>query len=399
MKWHLDLDAGIAGNMFLGACLDLGLDRAALESALASLNLPGWRFTVEEARRGGLRGTHLDVEHDEGHVHRHLPDIERIIDESALSDAVKTRAKDIFAILAEAEGAVHGIAAHKVHFHEVGAVDAIIDICGAAYAFEALGVADVTASKLMAGSGHVRCAHGRMPVPVPAVAQMLARHGIPLAMADSDDLGELATPTGVAILAHLRADYGVRRLERVDAIGVGLGGREVPGRANGLRILAQYAEHFTDDSMAQREEVTVLSAHIDDMNPEWYGPLWSLLPEAGALDVALLPMTMKKGRPGVRLEVVCTPDKARELAQLILTHSTTLGVREQSMTRWAAPRSGERVESPWGALGIKRFGSRVSIEHDDLARIAVQQGWPLPQAQRRVDAWLQASGVISEADS
>ncbi|MBF0180480.1 MAG: nickel pincer cofactor biosynthesis protein LarC [Magnetococcales bacterium] len=379
MRIHLDLEAGIAGNMFLAACLDLGLDAGELREALRGLDLSGWHLDIATERRGGLRGLHVDFRIPHVHTHRHLAPILALIHGSGLPEPVRRLADAIFIKLAEAEAVVHGVPVDEVHFHEVGAMDAILDICGAAFAVWKLGITRVTASPVPTGSGVVNGAHGRLPVPVPAVVELLRAHQAPLRPDNAE--AELVTPTGAAILVALVERYGPADLTRVDRVGHGLGSRELPGRANVLRILAQNEDSaLVAESGLLRERVLVLSCHVDDMNPEWYGPLWEHLTRAGALDVALIPMTMKKGRPGVRIEVVARPGHEEELARILLTHTTSLGVRLDAMERLVLPRAERELKTPWGTVRVKVAGGIWRPEHDDLEQLARRQGWSLPQA-------------------
>ena len=390
MKIHLDLEAGIAGNMFLGACIDLGLDGEVLSQALTSL-APGWSLNVQRSQRGGLSGVHVGVVIPHEHHHRHLHDILEIINNSDMPEPVKKLAGAIFTNLAEAEAHVHGISVDEVHFHEVGALDAIIDICGAAFAVWYFGITHVTASPVPTGSGFVTCQHGRLPVPAPAVAELLRKHQVPI---NPDPVkAELVTPTGAAILVTLVNAFGPSCLSRFDRIGYGLGTQEIPGRSNVLRILAQDTDGDATIPEVQ-EQVIVLSSHLDDMNPEWYGPLWNRLLEAGALDVALIPMTMKKGRPGVRIEVVAHPGQETVLAQMLLSHTTALGVRMARMDRLILPRTQRNVTTPWGVIRAKEAGGIWRLEHDDLEQLARSHSWTLPQAQQQVAPFL--STAINE---
>ncbi|MBF0285236.1 MAG: nickel pincer cofactor biosynthesis protein LarC [Magnetococcales bacterium] len=390
-KLHLDLSSGIAGDMFLAACLDLGVEREELIRALAGLNLPPWSLETQREQRGGMSGLRLTVAFPHEHAHRRLPEILERIDGAGFPPLARDRAGAMFRTLAEAEGAVHGLAPEEVHFHEVGAVDALVDICGAAWALWRLGVEEATASALAVGSGVVRCDHGVMPVPAPATAEILRRFGVPILSAAGE--GELATPTGAAILVNTVSAFGVMTLERIDRVGVGLGRRELADRANALRILAEEKRGVVPRAVEEgidRERVAVLSTHVDDMNPEWYGPLWEVLFQAGALDVALIPLTMKKGRPAVRLEVVASEERAEPLARLILAHTTTLGVRLERMERLALHRERRTVETPWGALRVVLAGGSPRLEHDDLAALARRQGWSLPHAAMQVQPFLQS---------
>lgn len=385
MKIHLDLESGISGNMFLGACLDLGLDLKALRAALATLELPGWNLEVKKGQRGGLTGIYLHVRTSHGHTHRHLAPILSMIYGSGLPGPVKKLADQIFIHLAEAEAVVHGVTVEEVHFHEVGAVDAIVDICGAAFAVWKLGIKQVTASAVPTGTGFVVSAHGRLPVPAPAVAELLRKYRVPL-RPDAVE-AELVTPTGAAILVTLVKKFGAPNLTRIDRMGYGLGSRDLPGRANILRILAQEEEPVQKSGLEQ-DRVAVLSCHIDDMNPEWYGPLWDHLLQAGALDVALIPMTMKKGRPGVRIEVVGSPGQEESLAQIILTHTTALGVRVALMDRYILPRIERSLSTPWGAVRAKEAAGVWRLESDDLVQLAQRQGWSLLVAQQHLTPYL-----------
>ncbi|MEG3638943.1 nickel pincer cofactor biosynthesis protein LarC [Magnetococcus sp. PR-3] len=389
MNIFLDLTSGIAGDMFVAACLDLGADQSQLEQALNSLDLPPWHMVVTETTRGGLRGKHLQFQFQPEHHHRHLSTILQLIKQSQLSAAVQRRAESIFTLLAKAEAHVHGVDVQQVHFHEVGALDAILDVCAAAWCLEHLSVGQVYASALRVGQGMVRCAHGHMSVPVPAVTQMIQQHAIPVLPMDDEKLqGELATPTGVAILAHLKGEYGGNPLSRFDHEGAGLGSREFSSHANRLRILAMVNQEKQRD--LQQESVTVLVAHIDDMDPQWQGPLYGLLLSAGALDVSIAPAMMKKNRLGARMEVLCHPQNQEELARLLLMHTTTLGVRYETTQRWVLSRKLVAYETPWGPLSVKWVDAVPRLEHDDLYHIAQKQGWGLPHAQWQIMQWLSA---------
>lgn len=389
MRMHLDLEAGISGNMFMAACLDAGLEPKSLRAALATLGLPGWTLDLKRGRRGGVRGIHAAIRLSQEHEQqRQLPAILGLIRGAELPDPVKALAEKIFVKLAEAEAVVHGIPVDQVHFHEVGAVDAILDIVGAAFAVWKMGATRITASAVPTGSGSVQCAHGRMPIPAPAVIELLKRHQAPL-RADPVE-AELVTPTGAAILVALAERYGAPDLPRIDRVGYGLGSRDLPGRANLMRVLICDGDEEATSPITDmdRERVAVLSAHIDDMNPEWYGPLWELLFQARALDVALIPVTMKKGRPGVRLEVVAAPGDEESLARVILANTTTLGVRVALMDRYVLPREERILKTPWGTVRAKEAAGIWRVEHEDLAVLARRQGWSLSQAQQHLMPFL-----------
>ncbi|MEO5364450.1 MAG: nickel pincer cofactor biosynthesis protein LarC [Magnetococcus sp. DMHC-8] len=374
--------------MFLAACLDLGLDREGLSRALATV-ATGCSLAVTRGKRGGLDGVQVAVTVPHEHHHRHLQDILPLIHHADLPDPAKALASTVFANLAQAEARVHGIDVAEVHFHEVGAMDAIVDVCGAAYAVWQLGITHITASPVPTGTGWVDCQHGRLPVPAPAVAELLRAHRVPI-RPDAVE-AELVTPTGAALLVTLVQRFGAAELTRIDRIGHGLGSRMLPDRANLLRILAQDADSPVLDPPVLRESVVVLSSHLDDMNPEWYGPLWEQLWQAGALDVALIPLTMKKGRPGVRIEIVAPPGRETDLARLVLIHTTSLGVRMAPMDRLILSRTQRRVVTPWGPLRAKEAGGVWRLEHDDLARLAAAQGWSLPRAHQQVAPFLAAA--------
>lgn len=389
MRIHLDANSGIAGDMFMAACLDLGLDQAELVSALKTIDLPDWSLEVKRELRGGIGGLHVDVIYPAEKKHRHLPNILALINNSGLPTPVKERACAMFVMLGDAEGKVHGVAPEKVHFHEVGAVDSIVDICAAAFAAWRLGFTEVTSSPVPVGSGTITCDHGQMPVPVPAVSELFNRYNIPI-KPDSIEK-ELVTPTGAAILASLVDRFTASPLTRIDHIGYGLGRRNLADRANALRILAQKDDNASvsndvdaTDAELQHERIGVLSTHIDDMNPEWYGLLWERLFAEGALDMALIPMTMKKGRPGIRLEVIVPPGKEKAMAKLVLTHTTALGVRFEQMDRLILRRNQSTFETPWGPVQTKNAQGINRIEYEDLAKIAREQEWPLPKAHQMV---------------
>ncbi|HIJ84824.1 MAG: protein of unknown function DUF111 [Magnetococcales bacterium] len=388
MRIHMDPVSGIAGDMFVAACLDLGLDQEELSNALATLNLGPWQLEVTRQRRGGLPGTHVAFRVPTEHVHRHLPDILALIHQSQLPEPVKQSAGNLFSLLAEAEGHVHGIDPNHCHFHEIGAMDAILDICAAAYAVWRLEISGITSAPPCVGSGTVRCEHGLMPVPVPAVAELFRRHGVPIHPEMDPNTGELVTPTGAAILVHFTQRFGPCPLTGIDQVGLGLGTREIPHRTNGLRILSQ---RDVPKNNFQEDRVNLISTHIDDMNPEWYGLLWDRLFAAGALDVALSPITMKKGRPAVRLEIVASPETTKSLAHVLLNQSTSLGVRIQPCDRIIKTRSEHRIDTPWGELRTKRTEHLHKAEYDDLLQLATKMNWSLPETAAKVAVYLDHS--------
>ncbi|MDH4100750.1 MAG: nickel pincer cofactor biosynthesis protein LarC, partial [Nitrospirota bacterium] len=320
--------------------------------------------------------------------HRHLSDISAIIGASTLPDSVKSRSIAAFTRLAEAEAAVHGISVDEVHFHEVGAVDAIIDIVGGILGMEMLGVERVYASAVNLGSGTVTCEHGVLPVPAPATVELLK--GWPVY--SSDIKKELTTPTGALLLTALASASGPMPVMRMAATGYGAGG-DMPGRPNCLRLIVG-----DTSSTEEQDEVMVLDTDIDDMNPQVYGYLIERLLEAGALDARLTPVYMKKGRPGITVTVLCEPGLQQKLEEIIFAETTTLGVRSWRASRSKLRRESKEVETPWGTVRVKlafRADGQVTAqpEYDDCRRLAEEHGVPL---RRVMEAAASAAGAQKE---
>ena len=371
---YFDCFSGASGDMILGALVDAGLDVAELQAVIDRLGVPGIRFAAEPVRRGAFRGTLVQVRTDEhGHPHRRLPDIQRILDQANLPGRVRDDASKIFRRLAEAEASVHGTAPDAVHFHEVGALDAIADIVGAAWGLRHLGLDRLHVSPLNLGSGFVKAAHGRMPVPAPGTAALLA--GVP-AYGSAIPV-ELTTPTGAAILTTLAAAYGPLPQMTVEKVAYGAGQRDLAEQANLLRLVVGEAT-----AALEHDQIAILEANIDDMNPQFFEPLLERLFEAGALDAFLVPVTMKKSRPATLLTVLADPPAADRCATVILRHSTTFGVRSHTSQRWKLPRDLIRVETPYGSALVKRGfqEGKLSIlapEFDDCRRLAASAGVPI----------------------
>ncbi len=381
---YLDCHSGISGNMFLGAMLDAGLAYETLQQALTALPLTGYELHYESFSDKGIRGTYADVvmseqEQQEQPV-RHLADIVAIIGTAQLSPFVRETALAIFQCLAEAEATVHGASIAEVHFHEVGAVDAIVDIVGAAIAFEASGIAQLYASPLPLSSGHVRTAHGLLPVPAPATLEILRRVNAPWRPCNVE--GEMVTPTGAAILASLaRFETPAIAIERV---GYGFGRKHFPW-PNCLRLCIgqTYGTTIVGDE-ADTDWVTVIESNIDNMSGELLGGLMERLLAAGALDVSYTPIQMKKNRPAIMLSVICSPESGDALAMVLLRETTTLGVRIQQMQRLKAQRSFQHIDTPFGPIlvKIKRLGKRIisaAPEYEECQRIAHERGIPLAE--------------------
>lgn len=375
---YLDCFSGISGDMLLGALVDAGLDAAALEAELRKLKLSGWSLEVARVRRGELTATKLDFKIRETHHHRTWKTIRELIRESGLAALVRERAEAIFARLAEAEGRVHNVAAEEVHFHEVGAMDSILDIVGASVAVELLGIEKIVASPLNVGSGTVRTAHGELPVPAPATATLLQGARVYSSGAE----GELVTPTGAAVVATLAKEFGPMPAMTVAAVGYGAGTNDPKERANVLRVfLGESAEAGTG---VEAPAITVLEANLDDMSPEVGGFVLEQALAAGALDVFYTPVQMKKNRPGVLLTVLCPPERAGALTQLLFEQTTTLGVRSYRAERTVLERTVETVETSLGPVRIKlaRLNGRVlnvAAEYEDCQRLAREKGVPLKE--------------------
>lgn len=382
---YFDCFAGASGDMILGALLDAGVQPEVWQGELTKLNLSGYELKIERVQKQSLTATAVRVRVSEGGQERGLTEIEALIRASPLPTEVKETSVEVFRRLAEAEARVHGITPERVHFHEVGGVDAIVDIVGAVVGLRLLGVEAVYASALPLGHGFVDCAHGRLPLPAPATLELL--RGVPVRSQDVE--GELVTPTGAAILTTLAKGFGPFPPMTVERIGYGAGQRDFPF-PNLLRLLVGSTSAGLD---ARLETLTLLEANIDDLNPEFYGHLMERLFTAGALDVYLTPVQMKKNRPGVLLSVACPPAKAEALAALVFAETTTIGLRRQEVQRWALARERVEVETPYGSVGVKvaRLGGKVmtaSPEYEDCRRLALERGVPLKEVYAAAEAGL-----------
>ncbi|MEJ5370092.1 MAG: nickel pincer cofactor biosynthesis protein LarC [Bryobacteraceae bacterium] len=366
---YFDAFSGIAGDMTVAALIDAGADAQELFDALDSLGT-GARFRAEKVKRKGIAATHFRVEHEDQKKHRHLPQIVRMIEGSRLKERAKQNAVKVFEALGAAEAEVHGVPIEKVHFHEVGAVDSVCDIAGACEALELLGVEAVFASKVNTGSGTVEADHGVMPVPTPATALLLK--GVPVYARGPET--ELTTPTGAAILAALAQGFGALPPMTVERSGFGAGTKEFPMMANVLRVLVGTAGGAKEAGV-----VTVIEANIDDAAPELLGHAMERLLEAGALDVTLEPVYMKKQRPGVRLSVIADPAQQEKLAALLFEETTTLGVRFWQAERRVLPRSHAEVQTPYGKVRMKVSPAGSAPEFEDCRRLAAESGKPLKE--------------------
>jgi len=362
---YLDAFSGISGDMLVGALADAGADGVAIADAIRSLDV-GVTVSFEKVRRAGIGATSFHVDMGHQHAHRHLSHIVKIIEKAGLPAGAERKAVAIFQRLGEAEAAVHQVPIEKVHFHEVGAADSIADIVGASLAFDLLGVDRIVCSPINVGSGTVNTEHGLLPVPAPATARLLT--GMPIY--SSGPAVELATPTGAAIAVTLAERFGAMPAMTVNQTGYGAGGHDFPGQANVLRVMLG-----TPLAAEEALEVTVMEANLDDLNPQVMAYAAERLMEAGALDVSMQPIIMKKGRPGNLLRVVARREDREALAAIIFAETSTLGLRMHTAERRIQARRFEEVETRFGKVHIK-IGSDGSYapEYEDCRRLALESG-------------------------
>lgn len=368
---YLEPVGGIAGDMFLASALDLGVPLADLEAPLRTLKIDGWKFEVSRAKRHAIEGTHVDVAIDHHHDHDHTPlsEIKKLIAGSQLPGRAKDRAVAIFEAVGRAEAKIHGSTLDEVEFHEIGAVDSIVDICGAAVVIELLGEPEVYSLPPPMGSGQAKTAHGTIPIPVPATVEIL--RDVPVRF---EGVGELTTPTGAALIKVL-AKVQTPPTLLIEKVGYGVGTKDFPDRANVLRAsLARTAE--TQDGLH------VIECNLDDATPQLIAVLVDHLLAQGALDAWVLPATMKKGRPGHLLGALVTSGNLKTLTNLLLTESTSLGIRSYEVQRTALQRRFEEVETPYGKLRMKvgYDGAKVlnaAPEFEDAKALAEKANVPL----------------------
>ena len=373
---YFDCFAGAGGDMIVASLLDAGCDFAALGAALAKLGVEGYELQAERANRGGLIGTRFIVQLDgRDHAHRHLGDIVAIIDSAGLAPRAAGRAKSIFTRLADAEAKVHGIEVEKVHFHEVGAIDSIVDVVGACVAMEILGIDSVLCSPIAVGGGTVECDHGTMPVPAPATAQLLVG-----AKTCGDNLpGEATTPTAAAVLTTLADSFGAMPAMSISAVGCGAGTRDGGPVPNLLRVFLGEL----DDSGAA-DTVIELSANIDDCTGEVLGATIAKLLSAGALDAWASPIVMKKSRPAWMLSALCAPGDADGAERIIFAETTTFGIRRSARRRTKLIRRHETVETAYGPIRIKigaRAGRTITSSPEFADCLAAAEAHHVPVRQ------------------
>ncbi len=381
-----DCFAGISGDMNLGAMIDLGVDSAYLIAELQKLNIEGFHLEVSKDNRRGISGTKATVvvENPDNEKHRHLRHVEELINNSTLSAKVKAKSIQIFDLIAEAEANVHQIDKQRVHFHEVGALDSIADIVGAAICWDYLKIDKVISSPIQLGGGTVKCAHGIMPVPAPATALIVK--GIPIKMGLIQH--EATTPTGAAILVALVDEFTEQFNFPIQQTGYGIGHRDISEVANVLRVYLSESEKGLGNT--QQLESWMIECNIDDMNPEFYEPLVEKLFEAGANDVFITPVIMKKSRPANRLSVLGTQKTLSELKSIIFKHSTSIGLITYPVTKTFLDRTEKEIDTELGMVRIKSTifeGKEIhaKVEFDDIKRLSLLHGLSMSEVERIVN--------------
>jgi uncharacterized protein (TIGR00299 family) protein len=366
---YLDCVGGLAGDMLLAALLDAGAAEEALQAVPEAIGLESVEIAAERVERQGIGALHVRVDAPHDHADRRYRDIRLLLEQSALTEAVRSRSLDAFARLADAESRVHGVAVDDVHFHELGAVDTLVDVCGAFTLLEELGVEHVACSPLPFARGLTRAAHGVLPLPAPATLGML--EGVPLAGVETE--AELVTPTGAAIAATVVAEWGSLPPLTLERVGYGAGTRDLPDRPNVVRVV------LGTGSTGGQRDVVLLETNLDDLVPELVPDAVERCFEAGALDVWTVPAHMKKGRPGIVLSVLARPEAETELARVLLHETTALGVRVRRLGRYELEREEKVVAVDGGTVRVKvglLEGRVVNVapEHDDCAQVARETG-------------------------
>lgn len=380
---YLDPFSGIAGDMFLGLMIDLGVDWGAIEQNLCKLPVTGYEIYRQQEIRQGVSGCRLLVEIEEQHHHRTWAHIDAMLADSDLPEQPKELARRIFRRIGKAEGKIHGVPLDKVHFHEVGAVDSLVDVVGAALCLHQLAPGRIVCAPLPLSHGSMTCAHGTFPLPAPATLEIL--RGCPVRDGGSEK--ELVTPTGAAIVAEIAdwADFPTMTIER---IGYGVGSRDLADRPNVLRgILGESAD---GTAPLETDRISVIESHLDDSNPEWLGPLLNDLLQAGALDVAYAPLQMKKNRPGLKVTILSPPHLTTDLARQLLRASSATGVRIQQVDRLKLRRENARIGTSLGEAMVKLFFDgdellRITPEYESCRELAVRHALPLPEVYRLVE--------------
>lgn len=381
---YLDLISGASGDMLLGAILDAGLEVDQLKAGLDGLHLPGFELQTHQVQKGTLRALKADVIVTDTSSQRRLPDILSIVQDSSLPEQIKTRASEIFTRLGSVEAHIHGLELEQVHLHELGGLDTIVDVVGVLLGIETLGIQKVYCSAVPLGRGFTASQHGQLPIPAPATLALL--EGVPIVGRETNK--ELVTPTGAALLTSLAAGFGPLPPMQLLSVGYGAGGRELPS-PNVLRLLI--GEQATAAS-GEAQTLATLETNIDDMNPELYDYLLERLFQAGALDVALSPLHMKKNRPATQVQVLCTPQDADRLAAILFAETSTLGIRKQLVERLALQRETLLVDTPYGEIRVKvaRWGAdlhKLAPEYNDCREAARKFNLPLRDVYRVVESY------------
>ncbi len=383
---YYDCFAGISGDMNLGAMIDLGVDPDFLRGELRKLNIEGFHLEVTKDIRRGISGTKATVviENPDNEKHRHLRHVEELINQSSLSEKVKSTSIKIFDLIAEAEAKVHQISKQHVHFHEVGALDSIADIVGAAICLDSLKVDKVISSPIQLGGGMVKCAHGFMPVPAPATAEIVQKIPVRTGLVQH----EATTPTGAAILVGTADEFSEKVDFPIHKIAYGIGQRDVSEVPNVLRVYLLESDKNQDYTTS--EEAWMVECNIDDMNPEWYEPLMGLLFEAGASDVFLTPIIMKKSRPANIVSVLCQSKLLPEIKGIIFRNSTSIGMREYQVTKTVLDRHEKVIETELGKVRLKCSsfqGKEIHAkpESEDLKKLAAEHGLSLIEVERIIN--------------
>ena len=377
--------SGIAGDMTLGALLDAGAELSFVISTLEGLNVDGWSLTTEQVDRNGIRATRAVVDAPEQHHHRRWSDIRLLLEQASLPDRVQARALAVFEALAVAEGEVHGLPPDEVHFHEVGALDAIVDIVGSCAALESLNIDEVASGPVAVGVGSISAAHGILPNPPPAVVNLL--EGIPTVSVDIDM--ELTTPTGAAIVKALADRVGPMPDMTIAGSGYGAGTRDLPDRANVTQVIVGTSAHVDTGTEIWVETVTELSTNLDDVTGEVLGHAIGQLVDAGALDAWATPIVMKKGRPAHTLSVLATPTDAPRLVDIMMSATGTLGVRTRQIERTVAARRMVTVSVDGHHIDVKVSDFRVKAEFDHVLAAAKALGLPVSEVAARAEALAQ----------
>jgi uncharacterized protein (TIGR00299 family) protein len=376
MQAYFDCFSGISGDMALGALIDLGTPVKWLQKELSRLPLDGFHLTVTPVMRNGIQATSVSVDIEDSSHSRDYKKIKSLLEGCPLSDDVKSTSLTIFERLALAEARIHGCTPDEVHFHEVGGVDAIVDIVGTALCLKKLGIDQVISSKIPLGSGFVDCQHGKIPVPAPATIEILKD----VAVYGADVACELVTPTGAAIITSLAEFFGPLPPMRIEKTGYGAGQRELADRPNLLRIITGSPEALVDG--VSTDEIIILETCIDDMNPELFGYIMERLFSDGALDVYWIPLHMKKNRPGTMIQVLCEEASKDRLIQRLLSETTSLGVRYYKATRKILAREQLTIRTSFGEIQVKRVkdpdgSERLVPEYDVCREIALKRNLPL----------------------